>query len=187
MASCGSQSHLVGALSGSLCNLKVGSLNCRGLCNKVKRTELYDYLKKSGLTFIFLQETKFSPFKHKEYEEDWHNSMIFLNSVRGGKCGTGILCNSPSVKILNKLTDNEGCILVMDRGGYSDFLKCLVPGTCCKYGPDLCLKIMKNRLKRRKMTLLVLLVPGFEQKRPKIPGNYSPGLCKNIHPWLSPP
>ena len=69
------------------------------------------------------------------------------------------------------------------RGGYSDFLKCLVPGTCCKYGPDLCLKIMKNRLKRRKMTLLVLLVPGFEQKRPKIPGNYSPELCKNIHPW----
>ena len=118
MASCGSQSRLVGALSGSLCNLKVGSLNCRGLCNKVKRTELFDYLKKSGLTFIFLQETKFSPFKHEEYEEDWHNSMIFLNSVRGGKGGTGILCNSSSVKILNKLTDNEGCILVMDVDVY---------------------------------------------------------------------
>jgi hypothetical protein len=60
------------------------------------------------------------------------------------------------------------------RGGYSDFLKCLVPGTCCRYGPDLCLKIMKNRLKRRKMTLLVLLGPEFEQKRPIIPGNHSP-------------
>ena len=64
------------------------------------------------------------------------------------------------------------------RGGYSDFLKCLVPGTCCKYGPDLCLKIMKNRLKRRKMTLLVLLVPGFEQKRPKYPGISPPNYVK---------
>ena len=99
---------------GSLCNLRVGSLNCRGLCDKVKRTTLFDFFRDSRLTIIFIQETKLNPFLHSEYEKEWHNSNIFLNSVTGGRSGTGILFNTSSVKILNRLSDHEGRVLVLD-------------------------------------------------------------------------
>ena len=84
------------------------------MCDNTKRRELFDFLKNSGLTFVFLQETKFCPLKHDKYGEDWHNPMIFLNSVRSGEAGTGILCNSPSIKVLNRLEDHEGRIIVLD-------------------------------------------------------------------------
>ena len=84
------------------------------MCDNTKRRELFDFLKNSGLTFVFLQETKFCPLKHDKYGEDWHNPMIFLNSVRSGEAGTGILCNSLSIKVLNRLEDDEGRIIVLD-------------------------------------------------------------------------
>ena len=79
MASCGSQSHLVGALSGSLCNLKVGSLNCRGLCNKVKCTESFDYLKKSADDISKgLSERKFQRFAYILENNDDFNSKLYI-------------------------------------------------------------------------------------------------------------
>ena len=34
-----------GASTGTLCNIKVGSFNCRGLCDKAKRVNLLDIFK----------------------------------------------------------------------------------------------------------------------------------------------
>lgn len=99
---------------GSLFNLKVGSLNCRGICDRAKRRNIFSLLKSSGLAIVFIQETKFSPYKHEEYGSDWHNQNIFLNSIRGGKCGVGILMNIPYIKVLKRLDDCDGRIIVLD-------------------------------------------------------------------------
>ena len=71
--------HPRGAVvKGNLCNLRVGSLNCRGLCERAKRTAIFDFLKGSSLAIIFLQETKLSPFKSSDYEGEWHNDFILF-------------------------------------------------------------------------------------------------------------
>ena len=114
MAALNSQPSRSSGHRGSFCNIRVGSLNCRGICDRPKRRELFTFFRESKLTFIFLQETKFCPFKHEEYVKDWHNPYIFLNSIRGGKCGVGILINTHSVKVLNKMADCEGRVIVLD-------------------------------------------------------------------------
>ena len=95
-------------------NLKIGTINCRGLNDHAKRTAIFEVLKNSKLSIIFLQETKLNPFKHSKIEHEWHNKNILLNSIPGGKSGTAILFNSPNIQCFNKLTDYDGRIIATD-------------------------------------------------------------------------
>ena len=104
----------------NLCNITIGSLNCRGLNDKAKRIELFNFLKCSKLTFIFLQETKLNPLRHNEYRKEWHNSNMVLNSIPGGRSGTALLINSPNIKIQNKIIDQSGRIITVDVDMYGN-------------------------------------------------------------------
>ena len=95
-------------------NLKVGSLNCRSLNDRVKRLSIFDQIANSDLTVVCLQETKLSPEKEKYYCDEWDRGPSFFNSVKGGKCGTAILFNTRQVVIKNTLMDQSGRIICVD-------------------------------------------------------------------------
>ena len=99
---------------GSLVNLSLASLNCRGLNDVEKRNFLFTKLKDLECSIIFLQETKLHPQNEMNYINEWHNGNVIFNSVDGGKSGTAILFNSEDVVIDNRLTDNHGRIIAVD-------------------------------------------------------------------------
>ena len=100
--------------TGNLSNIRVGSLNCWGLCDKTKRRDLFEFFRTSSLSFIFLQEVKLDPFKIEEYTREWHNQNIFFNLVSGGQRGTIILCNFSNIKVLSEFNDADGRVQVLD-------------------------------------------------------------------------
>ena len=97
------------------CFLKVGSLNCRGINDYYKRMSLFEYLKNTDLSIIFLQETKLKPENEYDYVNEWHNKRCFFNSCPGVKSGTAILLNDNSIKMTsNKFIDVEGRVIAVD-------------------------------------------------------------------------
>ena len=99
---------------GSFVNLKIASLNCRGINDSAKRKLLFDFLEQSSFTIIFLQETKLDPSQHIEISKEWTKGPIFLNSIFGKKCGTAILFNTLQMKVLNDIYDSEGKVISLD-------------------------------------------------------------------------
>ena len=96
--------------------LKIGSLNCQGINDYYERMALFDNLKNSGLSVVFLQETRLRPEMEKMYIQEWHNRSCIFNSTIGAKSGTTILVNDPAIKIHyeSKLVDIEGKVISVD-------------------------------------------------------------------------
>ena len=96
--------------------IKIGSLNCQGINDYYKRMALFDSLKNSGLSVVFLQETKLQPELEKKYIQEWNNGNCIFNSTVGSKSGTAILVNNPAIKIHfgSKLVDIEGRVISVD-------------------------------------------------------------------------
>ena len=88
-------------------NIKVGSLNCRGLNNHLKRHAIFKKLKDSDLTFICLQETKLSPEEEFCYKTEWEKGPCFFNSIKGSKSGTAILFNTKQIAIKKSIMDHK--------------------------------------------------------------------------------
>ena len=99
---------------GSFFNIRVASLNCRGINDRAKRVSLFNLLADSNYTIILLQETKIDPSQHHEVVSEWKRGPILLNSVFGKKCGTAVLFNTLNVKIVNDIIDQESRIISVD-------------------------------------------------------------------------
>ena len=84
---CARQNPCGAVVKGNLCNLRVESLNCRGLCERAKRTAIFDFLKGSSLTIIFLQETKLSHLKAQIMRENGIMILFFLIQFKVGVVG----------------------------------------------------------------------------------------------------
>ena len=95
--------------------LNIGSLNCEGLNDFYKRCSVFDCLRNSEMSIIFLQETKLQPELQFQYKREWGAEAIF-NSTIGSKSGTAILINNPGVKLLHdsKMIDVEGRVIAID-------------------------------------------------------------------------
>ena len=96
---------------GSFVNLEIASLNCNGLNDPSERKVLFDFLRQSSFSIIFLQETRFDPSQHCEIVKEWKEGPILLNSIFGRKCGTAILFNSSQIKIINDMYDKESRVI----------------------------------------------------------------------------
>ena len=98
----------------------VGSLNCEGLNDFYKRISLFQALKNSDLSIIFLQETKLKPELEFQYIREWGDSKAIFNSTIGGKSGTAILINNPNIRVFKstKMTDVEGRVIAVDMEMY---------------------------------------------------------------------
>ena len=99
---------------GSFINIKVGSLNCRGINDSCKRRVLFDLCEKSKFTVILLQETKLDPTQHLDIEKEWKNGPILFNSVFDKKSGTIVLFNTFQMHVLNDVYDKCGRVISLD-------------------------------------------------------------------------
>ena len=98
-----------------LMNVKIATLNCRGLGNESKRTATFDLLKRQKDIQIFLlQETKSVYATEHKWECEWGIGNAIFNSAphkTRASAGVAILINHPCVKILNHQLDQNGRII----------------------------------------------------------------------------
>ena len=129
---CGNASQERGIVD-NLCTLRIGSLNCQGLNGYYTRIALFDYLKNTNLSIIFLQETKLKPENELDYIREWHNHKCIFNSRTGGKSGTAILFNLDSIKMIptSKMIDLDGRVIAVDIVLFGDRFRLLN-----SYGPN---------------------------------------------------
>ena len=81
-------------------HIKIGSLNCNGLCNHAKQDRLLRMFndKKHNLDIVLIQETKLNQDKCNDLKEEWHEltggQRFFAPSVRTKSSGVAILLNN---------------------------------------------------------------------------------------------
>ena len=82
----------------------VCSFNVRGLGNKVKREQLFTWLKSSNHTFCLLQETHSGINTHKFWQQEWGHEAYFSGNSNNSE-GIGILINPKVSFVVQKYTE----------------------------------------------------------------------------------
>ena len=82
----------------------VCSFNVRGLGNKVKREQLFTWLKSSNHTFCLLQETYSGINTHKFWQQEWGHEAYFSGNSNNSE-GIGILINPKVSFVVQKYTE----------------------------------------------------------------------------------
>lgn len=94
-------------------NLRICSLNTRGLSNYQKRRDLFHYLHNKNYSIVCLQETHFCPKQEQMIEAEW-GYKVFLSSFSSRARGTAILFkNNFEFQLHQCITDTNGnCIIL---------------------------------------------------------------------------
>ena len=94
--------------------LKIQSLNCRGLRNKTKRYDVFNYLKNLKADIICLQDTHLIESDWNECRNLWGGEVI-LHGQRTNARGVAILINTTfEYKIIRIEKDNQGNAIILD-------------------------------------------------------------------------
>jgi hypothetical protein len=94
--------------------LKILSVNCQGLGNIVKRTDVFNYLKKKQCNIYCLQDTHFTRENEKSIRSSWDYECYFSSFTSNAR-GTAILFNNNfEFNILKEKRDINGNYLVLD-------------------------------------------------------------------------
>ena len=102
-------------MTNDVLKLKALTLNVRGLRSKVKRTSVYNWLKKQKVDVVFLQETYFTKDLVKNIDRDWTGKSYhaFTDSVHSR--GVSILLNPKlTVSIINTHISMDGRKLMLN-------------------------------------------------------------------------
>ena len=95
-------------------NLRLESLNCRGLRDKTKRADIFERIKDRKTDIILLQETHLTENDYTELKEDW-NIEYFLSGSSNTSRGTAILLNKTFEYVLHdKILDDNGRYTLID-------------------------------------------------------------------------
>ena len=95
-------------------SLTIGSLNCRGLEDNLKRRDSFDWLKKKRFDICLLQETHSVLITNKQWETEWGYKAIFSNYNSRSR-GVAILINNTINHDINgKLIDDNGRYIILD-------------------------------------------------------------------------
>ena len=99
-----------------LTHLRIASLNCSGINDRYKRIFIFNYLKKSNIPIIFLQETKIQFKDENRIKADWHNQKIFINCTNKNQACEGcmILINNDHIIIEKSILTSDGRCIVLD-------------------------------------------------------------------------
>jgi exonuclease III len=93
-------------------NLRVGSLNVKGLANDKKRKEIVHWLHGKNMNIYFLQETHSSNENVNFFQNDWEGRCLFSNK-NTASAGVMILFNTNcEYKLENVVTDSDGRYLI---------------------------------------------------------------------------
>ena len=99
-----------------LTHLRIASLNCSGINDRYKRIFIFNYLKKTNIPIIFLQETKIQFKDENRIKADWHNQKIFINCTQKSTACEGcmILINNDHITIEKSILTSDGRCIVLD-------------------------------------------------------------------------
>ena len=93
-------------------NLRVISLNVRGLKNAFKRRKVFRYAKRFKADIVFLQETHCTSNMENLWQSEWGNKCLFSNGV-SNSCGVAMLFGkNMSNNIQDIIRDTEGRKLI---------------------------------------------------------------------------
>ena len=90
-------------------NVKLGSLNVRGLNDHKKRKSVFQFFRDQKLDICFIQETHVGSMKNKnDWEKQWKGTMISANGESNAR-GTAILINPRlECEVIDTTIDDEG-------------------------------------------------------------------------------
>ena len=94
-------------------NVKIASLNCRGLGDNNKRKDVFNYLKQKKFSIYCLQDTHFTEKNEKHIRAQWGFDCVFSHGTNVSR-GVCILFNNTfEYKILQQKTDLEGNFIIL--------------------------------------------------------------------------
>ena len=94
-------------------NLKICSMNVRGLTDKQKRFDTLNWLKQKRLSIYCLQDIHIGPNNENAFKQDWGGEVIF-NSVSSESRGVAVVFGDKiNYKIKNMQKDEFGNLLVI--------------------------------------------------------------------------
>ena len=90
------------------------SFNARGLANRLKRQQVFNWIKQKRVKIALLQETHSTADTEYLWRFDWGGDIIFSHGNSAAR-GTAILFDKDTpVQILNSYTDPEGRFIILD-------------------------------------------------------------------------
>ena len=92
----------------------ISSLNCRGLGNKEKRRQVFNFLRNKPSSILFLQETHATISSEKYWLSEWGFKIIFSHGC-ANSWGTCIMFkNNFDLEIIKHYCDNNGRFVIVD-------------------------------------------------------------------------
>ena len=136
--------------------LLVLSANCQGLQNKLKRTDVIDYLGKTNVSIICLQDTHWTSKDEPIVRSMWNGDVI-LNGESSNSRGVAILLNKNfEYSITSVYKDREGNMISLDLNFIDTSMKLLNLYAPNKDSPDFFEKV-KDILHSNKQTFTMIL------------------------------
>ena len=112
-------------------NLKIMSLNCRGLRDNSKRKDVFKYLRERNYSICCLQDTHLTDEDYRYIRSQW-GFEVFLSPGNRDSRGVAILFrNNFEYKVIKEKKDTTGNMLILDIQ-IKEFIITLV----CIYGPN---------------------------------------------------
>ena len=97
-----------------MCELKIASLNVRGIGNTNKRRETFNWLRTKQLSIYFLQETHSTENKADQWRAEWGYRALF-SSHSSNSAGVCILFNNNfNLEIHKVFLDPSGRFIICD-------------------------------------------------------------------------
>ena len=128
----------------SLKNVKICSMNVRGLGNEEKRRDVFNWLKKKNHAIYCLQDIHVGDKNKTAFCKDW-GSEVILSAVSTESRGVAILFNENlDYKLLSVDRDDRGNLLVLELELQLEKLLLVVI-----YGPNSDNPVFHNDLKQR--------------------------------------
>lgn len=95
-------------------NLKLLSLNVRGLGNFKKRKTIFSWCKRQKADLIFLQETHSTKETENRWKNEWGGKNVFFSHGKSNARGSCILvANNLNFQLQKQVTDNYGRLVLL--------------------------------------------------------------------------
>ena len=95
-------------------DLIIGSINTRGLGDRFKRREIFNWLKYKKMSVYFIQEAHCMQDNTHDWRAEWGYQALF-SCCSSNKAGVAILFNNNfSFQLLKAYTDPKGRFIICD-------------------------------------------------------------------------
>ena len=95
-------------------NLKVMSVNTRGLNDRKKRRSVFKWIKRGKIDICFVQESFSTHDSERIWKNEWGGEVIFSHGTNHSRGVLVLIRPRLDIKIVNSFTDNTGRILVLE-------------------------------------------------------------------------